>query len=673
MIDVIAATARWVQLAANLILLGSCVFLVIAGKDKRVLAEPWVGRLERLFPWLALLVIAGLLGILVTTVSLTVGNSSKLYQSDIWIGFITDTRMGQIWIGREVLAILLFCTVFYVCKISRVRWHYTLCAIMAALPLAAGSLASHAAAEEFSIASIIPYALHGVFAGIWFGALPAFLLSISQKESNSDRTNMLHIETLKRFSLIALPVMIFIITTGFIIVNRMFDGNYAALVATPYGWLLSAKLALLGIILMIAFHVRSYWLPLFSNHTQSDDHQAGKQGLRKWVLIEFVLALILLLLATVIANTTPAKHSTIENWPYSFRFSIEATWNQPNVALQVWIGLAVMVIAVALYQFGRKQKWKVMRLISFPLTILLSGMAIALPPLTIEAYPETYRQSPVPFDTASIASGSALYTEHCVSCHGLQGMGNGIKSRTLSTKLPDMLTEQHTSEHTPGDFYHWITNGMKNTDMPGFAAQLSIEDRWNVINYLHALSRGYQARILTPEIVPNKPYHQPPSFSYVVNDGSSDNLQEFRGHKNVLLVTFSWPQSQERIEQLKQFYDHLKEQNVTVLAVPVKELSPEDLTNISTNLPFSIITQGAADISSSYALLRRTLSHPDLLGRGNHPDHMEFLIDRSGYLRARWVPSAGESGWTDIEHLIKQVSLLNRESMPAAAPEDTIH
>lgn len=672
MIEVIAATARWVQLAANLILLGSCVFLAIAGTDKRIFSALWARKLERLLPWLALCIIAGLLVILATTISQTTGNISKLLQPDIWMGIVKDTRMGQIWIGREILAILLFCVVFYICKVHRTRWHYILCAVIAVLPLTAGSLASHAAAEEFSVVSIIPYTFHIILVGIWFGALPAFLLLILQNETNDKKTSVLNIETLKRFSLIALPVMILIITTGFIIVDRMFDGNYAALVATPYGWLLNTKLVLLGIILIIAFHVRSYWLPLFSNYAQSGDHQEGRQGLRKWVLIEFVLALILLLLATVIANTIPAKHSVIEDWPYSFRFSIEATWNQPNVALQVWTGLAVMVIAVVIYQFGRKQKWGVMRLISFPSLTLLSGMAIALPPLTIEAYPETYRRSSVPFDAASIASGSTHYAAHCVSCHGQQGMGNGIKSRTLSTKLPDMLTEQHTSEHTPGDFYHWITNGMKNTDMPGFADQLSVEERWDVINFLHALSRGYQARILTPEIVPNKPYHQPPNFSYAANDGSRGNLQEFRGNKNVLLVTFFWPQSQERIEQLKQSYDRLNEQNVTVLAVPAKELDLEDLTNMSTNLPFPIITQGATEISDSYVLLRRTLSHPDLLGRGNHPDHMEFLIDRAGYLRARWVPSAGESGWADIDQLIKQLSLLNRESVTVAVPEDTI-
>jgi hypothetical protein len=60
MIEVIAAIARWFQLIANLILLGSCVFFAIAGTRKRAYAEPWIEGLERTFPWLAISIPIGL-------------------------------------------------------------------------------------------------------------------------------------------------------------------------------------------------------------------------------------------------------------------------------------------------------------------------------------------------------------------------------------------------------------------------------------------------------------------------------------------------------------------------------------------------------------------------------------------------------------------------------------
>ena len=51
-------------------------------------------------------------------------------------------------------------------------------------------------------------------------------------------------------------------------------------------------------------------------------------------------------------------------------------------------------------------------------------------------------------------------------------------------------------------------------------------------------------------------------------------------------------------------------------------------------------------------------------------DHMEFLIDRQGYLRARWFPGEWE-GWDDIKHLVTQAEILARE--PARPPAPNTH
>ena len=674
MVEIVAAIARWFQLAANMILLGSCIFLAIASTRKQAYLEAWIERLERLFPWLAITIPIGLMVILMTTLVQVTGNVSSLWQQEVWLGFIKDTRVGQIWGWRTLFAVLLLFTIFHFRKSSRTRNRYIFIAVIATLPLIVGSLASHAAAEEFSVSAILPYALHIILAGVWFGALPAFLLMIyeNHKNAKTKRFNVPEYKTLMRFSSIALPVMLLIILTGITVADRIFDSYYAALVATPYGWLLSTKILILSIILLIAARVRAHWLPLLASGPQAENTGDGRAGIRKWVRIEFFLALLLLFLATVIANTTPVKHALIENWPYPFRFSILATWNQPNVATQVWIGVFILVLAAGVILLGRLRNWEFKRLISIPAILLVSGLAVALPPLTIQAYPETYRRPPVPFDAISIANGAALYAQHCVECHGYQGMGNGIKARTLSTKLPDLLTEPHTAEHTPGDFYNWISYGMVNTDMPGYADKLSDEDRWDLVNFVHALSRGYQARILSPEITPNKAYVKPPLFSYADNNGVNGTLQDFRGNKTTLLVVFSWSQSQARMEQLKQVYSRLNEQNIAVLAVPANELTTDEMAQVAAELPFPIVTQSAAEISSSYALSRRTLTHPDIIGRGKIPDHMEFLIDRNGYMRARWIPSIDQSGWSDIDKLNQQISLLNREQMKMPYPEDFV-
>ncbi len=675
MIEVIVAMASWSQLAANLILLGSCVFLAIAGTDKSSLVAPWVGKLERVFPWLAFITIAGLLVILAAMAGQTTGDISSLWNPEVWLGIVQDTRMGHIWVWRVSLAILLLCVVLYLRSTTRTRWQYIFCGATACLPLIAGSLASHTAAEELSLVAVMPYALHIIFAGIWLGALPALigLMYVYVKQDKNKKINSYDVDTLRRSLSLSVPVMVLLVVSGILVADRILDGGYAALVATPYGWLLNTKILLLIIILIIASRVRSHWLPLFSASKSVTEVNSSASGMRKLLRVELIFAMLLLLVATVLANSvTPAKHALIEAWPYSFRFSIIATWGELSVAIQVWIGVAIAVLAVCMIQVGRSLNWGLKRLIIVPLVLFISGLAVALPPLTMEAYPETYQRNPVHFEAASISNGARLYAEHCVECHGHQGQGNGIKARTMSTKMPDMLTEPHTIEHTPGDFYHWITFGMVDTDMPGYEDKLTDEERWSLVNYVHALSRGYQARLLNPEIVPNRPSVQPPGFSYLAHDGTRGVLQDFRENKVVMLVVFSWPQSEARIEQLKNAYAQLSHLDLTILAVPTKELNAEELAQVTANLPFPVVTQGATEIATSYAFSRRTLSHPDLLGRGSNPDHIEFLIDRYGYLRARWLPLTEQPGWADIDLLTKQISSLNQERRILPPPVDYV-
>lgn len=677
MIEILGAAARWFQLTANLIILGSCVFLALAGINKRVNAALWVEKLERLFPRLAIGILIGLIVTIAATIAQITGETNKLLEVETVSHFITGTRTGTMWAAQFALAVMLWISTVMLIRMSPVRspWRYILTAIIAMFPLIADALVSHAAAEGMAMANILPYALHIILAGVWLGGLPALLLLKYEyvKQEKSKRANVFDSHILKRFSTVALPVMLLIMATGILVSDRIFDGNYATLVATPYGWLLLAKLALLGIILIIASSVRAYWLPRFTNSKSSEETRSSATGMRKWVRIEFLWAVVLVLIATILANNaTPAKYAQIEEWPYSFRFSIAATWNTENVPILVWSGLILIATAFGVLFYGRSVAWNLKRLIIIPSAVLVLGLAVALPPLTIEAYPETYRKPPVPFDVISIAYGAQNYTEHCVECHGHQGKGDGIKARTLSTVLPDMLTEPHTVEHTPGDFYHWITYGMKNTDMPGYKDELTEEDRWDLVNYVFALSRGYQARILSPEVIPNRAHVQPPVFSYNAHDGSSGALQDFRGNKPVLLVIFSWPYSQARIAQLKAAYTTLAAQNIQVLVVPAHELEADVLAEITQDMPYPVVADTAREITQSYALSRRTMSHPDLLGRGSIPDHMEYLIDRSGYLRARWIPSADETGWENMGLLIKQIEQLNTEKLPVVQAKDTL-
>ena len=673
MIEVIGALFRWLQLASNMILIGGCVFLAIAARAKTAFDAPWLARLERALPWLSVTLLLGLLGLLATTTAQATGMAENAWRPGAWLELLQKTRIGLIWTVRAALALILFGVALYVRFSSRARWQYVLCATVAALTLAAGSLASHSAADELSVKSVLPYALHIVLASVWFGGLPAFLTILfaatgKRSHEDADRSG---IQTLKHFSAMALPVMIAVVATGIIVADRMVDTSYASLVATSYGWFLNTKLALLAVILMIAARARLVWLPSLG---QSEDvAAAGGRGLRRWVTVEVVLAAALVLVATVLANAVPAKHDVIENWPYPFRFSIDATWGQWSVMIRAGVGVALLGMAGGTVALGRTKRWKTKWRIAIPAALAAGALAVAMPPLAVPAYPETYRKTPVPFDAISVANGVTLFAANCVACHGPQAKGNGVRAKELAKQPVDLLTEPHTALHTAGDFFHWLTYGIPGTGMPEFSDELSEEDRWDVVNFLHALSRGYQARLINPYVAPNQPYMAPQNFSYSAHDGTSGTLKDFRRQKTLLLVLFSWPESRERLSQLRMAYATLSGGNTVVLAVPVNNPSPQDLAAITADMPFPVATQGAPEIARSYNLFRRTLSNPDLAGEGTAPKHMEFLMDRYGYLRARWIPAVDGTAWTDIGELMRQIDQLNREKEIRPPPDDHVH
>ena len=678
MIDIIAAGVRWILLLSNMTLVGGCMFLAIAAQVRNALSSPWVDRLERALPWLAVIIMVGLLGVLATTTALATGIAENAWSPAAWQGILEGTRMGQIWLVRMTFAFILLGITLYVRNTPRAQWRYILCSVCAALVLVAGALASHSAAEEFSFVSIFPYALHIVLASVWFGALPAFLLVlfVTRKEQvqSAEAGSVIDVsgvETLNRFSKMALPVMGAIFVTGIFISYRMIETSYAALIATKYGWLLNGKIALLLLALMIAARARSTWLPLLSKG--ADMAVAGGHELRKWIPVELLLATLVVLLATIVANTLPAKHALIQDWPYSFRFSIDATWDDPAVMARVWAGVTLAVLAIGAGLMGWKKGWDNKRLIGVPVFLVIGALAAGLPPLAIPAYTETYRKTPVPFDTISISNGSALYAENCVPCHGLQGKGDGVLSKTFPKPPVDMLTEPHTAKHTAGDFFSWLTSGIPGTPMPVFGLKLSEEERWDIVNFLHAMSRGYQARLMSPHVVPNQPTLGPPNFAYSAHDGTSGILKDFRQQKAVLIVLFAWPESRARIDQLKQINGSLGRSDVAVLAVPMNDPGPEELAEITSSIPFPVVTQGTNEITNSYALFRRTLDNPDLLGPGTIPKHMEFLVDRFGYLRARWIPETDKPSWADMALLMKQADQLKQEKEIKPPPGDHVH
>jgi putative copper resistance protein D len=88
---------------------------------------------------------------------------------------------------------------------------------------------------------------------------------------------------------------------------------------------------------------------------------------------------------------------------------------------------------------------------------------------------------------------------------------------------------------------------------------------------------------------------------------------------------------------------------------------------------FPVITDGAAETATTYALLSRGLGPRELSSRAAPPLHVEFLLDRQGYARARWLPGAPGRGWDDLQALVDQILVLDKETPAGPPPDEHVH
>jgi mono/diheme cytochrome c family protein len=93
--------------------------------------------------------------------------------------------------------------------------------------------------------------------------------------------------------------------------------------------------------------------------------------------------------------------------------------------------------------------------------------------------------NPVKSDAASLATGKELYNQHCKSCHGTKGKGDGTKASQLDTECGD-FTKAAFQAQTDGSIFFKTSEGRK--DMPSYKKKIpEANDIWAVVNYLRTL------------------------------------------------------------------------------------------------------------------------------------------------------------------------------------------
>lgn len=651
--------ARWLHLASSVLLVGAAAMIVLAGRSDRATAQQWERRvLASAWVWALLALVSGLVVLGVQT-ALFEGRADAAFEARAVGRVLLETQAGRVWLVRAgLLAVLAAFLSLRVSVERRADWRAArgqnvLLGVAALVPLAA---AGHAAAVEPGTArAIVLDGLHLLGAGFWVGGLLplAQLLSASSTEAGAD-ARPYAVLAVRRFSRAAFLMVAVLAVTGTAL--AIFHvGSVAGLVGTSYGRLLLSKLALLLLALVFAALNRSVLLARLGG----DGPTVGRPAMRRlsgFVVVEAALALGILIVVAAMNVTPPARHEP-PVWPFTIRLSFAALEGRADETMRALIGSQVAVVGlVALIAGLAMRAWR-LPLGAVALAMLGAGAGLGLPPLAIDAYPTTYLRPSVAYQVGAITAGAALYQANCAGCHGPRGAGDGPDGRGLP-RSPADLRAPHTAQHTAGDLFWWISHGIPGSGMPGFGSRLSEEERWELINYLRALSAGYAARGMGPTVERDRRWLVAPDFTFTVGPTPPRALKDYRG-RSVLIVLYALPGSRARMTQIAEHEGTLAMLGVEVIAVPIDaDRNAIRRLGAEPRVMFPVVTEGAETIVAAYRLFAVA-------------PHVELLVDRQGFIRAI-TRSRGEAG--DFDALLAQVRQLNEEKIVTeAAPEEHVH
>jgi putative copper resistance protein D len=561
---------------------------------------------------------------------------------------LADTEFGRVFALRFGFAIALGVLLAVFAKVPRPAARRSVALAMLALAaayVAALAWAGHAAAGAAAAGGgeIVADVAHVLAAGAWLGALPGFVFLLRRSPVANEA-----LAATRRFSTLGATCVALLAASG--TANAWFlVGNVPALVGTLYGRLLLAKLALFAAMLALAIANRWY----LARRLAEGDADASRL-LQRNANAEILVGLLIVATVGVLGVTPPAIHET-PMWPFAHTLSFARAEQSPwLLTALVAAGLIGVVCAGVMVAAIRRHRLR-QSLASLAAIVVLA--AIFLPLLATRAYPTTYWTSPIPYTTDAIVAGAGLYATSCRDCHGLHRLDGAGLTQQFRTSARD--ASEHALRHRDGEHYWWIAHGIPGTSMPAFGSRLSDEDIWNVVEYLNAQVEAEEGIAMTDRIKPLRAIVAP-DFAFESADRPQESLRQLRGKAAVLLVLCTLPESAPRLRQLAADVRSYRAGGARVIVAPFAASAsaavalPDDIRNA--------VSTADATVAAAYALFTRQSAEETA-----RPTHAEFLIDRDGYLRVRWI-GTGDGATTRTGEALDRLAILRRETPLPPAP-----
>ncbi|MFZ3180187.1 MAG: c-type cytochrome [Methylocystis silviterrae] len=542
--------------------------------------------------------------------------------------FTVNTSVGNAWIGTQLIAFLfaaLAAARLFVA--SDLLDQVTLW--VGVVLIAVVSVTGHAIDDGLPRWTQVSFLLHTAAGLTWLGGLLGLVWWMFTARGKPPEVAA---QLAERWSFIAKVAMAIVAVTGFAIAWENV-GSIPNMLATPYGRLLTLKLVFLCAVLLAALALARYI-------TRRPKGEFNFAWYSKVGAGESVFALALLAIAGYIAVITPASHETSLYWPLPFRLSYIATWGQnPAMFSPIWwwgiAGVALAILAALIWWTPRTRQY---RLYATPAISAAALISLSVSFAT-EAYTDTYDDPTQDYTAESVSRGLTHFQENCVGCHGGQGEGNGPLAKDLKNQQglpvqPADLTAPHVGTHTIGDIFHWLTHGGQSGVMPAFGEQLDVDDRWDVINFLLMMSYSNRARFMSPQ--PMIQWLIAPDFALIDPEENATSLFKLRGVPT--LVSFARCGSSNgdptaRAASVKIAHEAAKAAGVNQVTI-YDAACPQEAKAREVVHPKAVET--------AYSVINRYPNETP----SEAIEEAHFLVDRSGYIRARFRTFAPDDGNT---------------------------
>ncbi|HET9728285.1 MAG TPA: copper homeostasis membrane protein CopD [Acidimicrobiia bacterium] len=220
---------------------------------------------------------------------------------------LRKTLFGRIWVLRLILGMALCGWIVVLHRKAATATPTAQSSLLSLLAIYVATLAlvGHAVAAQGveQVVRIAADAAHLLAAGAWLGALPALAYDLAhvRRNAGSLRFDAASAAT-RRFSMLGIACVGTLIATG--TVNAWYlVGSRLALIGTPYGHWLLAKLALFAAMIALAAHNRQRLAPRIGAH-----EPAAPSRLARNASIEFALGAGVIAIVGHLGITVPAIH-----------------------------------------------------------------------------------------------------------------------------------------------------------------------------------------------------------------------------------------------------------------------------------------------------------------------------------------------------------------------------